>query len=55
MKEALLGEDFAKALARFELAVVTGTEEAHLKKPNVIRGRVTVRDVIKANKHVWLS
>ena len=54
-KKEWLGEDFANALGRYEAAVATGTEEARLKEPNLIRGKVTLRDVIRANKHVWLS
>jgi len=55
VRKPYTGEDFARSLGDFEVATIKGADEALFQRPDVIRGKVTVRDVIEANKEALLS
>ena len=55
IRKLFMSEEYARTLIAFELATINGTEEAYFHTPGAIRGKVTLREVVEANKQVWLA
>ena len=54
IRAPFVGDDYASILGKLEAATVNGSEVAHFANPDAIRGKVTVKEVIEANKHIFL-